>query len=178
MSDAQDRDLLAAEHVLGTLEGDERAEAERLLVVDPGFARAVAAWQQRLAPLAVHAAPVAPPADLWQRIERSIATADNVLPFRRRLRFWQASTGVALAVAASLAAFMLLRQPEPQRIAVLSPPSGGAPGMLATLERNALVIRPTGAIAVPSDKDLELWSLAEGETRPALWYLESLHRAR
>jgi anti-sigma-K factor RskA len=28
------------------------------------------------------------------------------------------------------------------------------------------VIQPSGAIAVPSDRDLELWALAKGETRP------------
>ena len=64
MSDEPDRDLLAAEYVLGSLEGDERREAERLLAGDPAFARSVAAWQQRLTPLAAHVAPVAPPADL------------------------------------------------------------------------------------------------------------------
>ena len=48
MSDATDRDLLAAEYVLGSLEGEERREAEQLLAADPTFARSVAAWQQRL----------------------------------------------------------------------------------------------------------------------------------
>jgi anti-sigma-K factor RskA len=166
MSEHSDRDLLAAEYVLGSLEGEERGEAERLLASDPAFARSVADWQQRLTPLAAQVAPVAPPVDLWARIDRSITPAGNVVGFRRRVRFWQASTGVALAIAASLAAFIVLRQPEPARVAMLSPLAGGAPVMLATLERDALVVRPTGAVAVPSDKDLELWSLAQGETRP------------
>ena len=39
--------------------------------------------------------------------------------------------------------------------------------MLATAEPNgSLIIRPSTAIPVPADKDLELWSLAQGETRP------------
>ena len=91
MSDLPDIDLLAAEYVLGTLEGDERREAVRLLATDPAFARAVAVWQQRLTPLVAQVAPAAPPADLWGRIEANIlppVTAD-VLPFRRRVRFWQ-----------------------------------------------------------------------------------------
>ena len=82
MSDEPDRDLLAAEFVLGSLEGAERGEAERLLAADPAFARSVAAWQQRLTPLAAHIAPVAPPAGLWRSIEASIdppATA-NIRP--------------------------------------------------------------------------------------------------
>ena len=52
MSDQPDRDLLAAEYVLGSLEGEERADAARLLATDPTFARSVVAWQRRLTPLA------------------------------------------------------------------------------------------------------------------------------
>jgi anti-sigma-K factor RskA len=168
MSDHSDRDLLAAEYVLGSLEGEERADAARLLATDPEFARSVAAWQQRLTPLTAHVAPVVPPADLWGRIEADIGQpGKNLVPFRRRVRFWQASTGVALAIAASLAAFIVLHHPEPPRVAVLSPLSGGAPVLMATVERNGgLVVRPTAAITVPSDKDLELWALPQGETRP------------
>jgi anti-sigma-K factor RskA len=169
MSGEQDRDLLAAEYVLGSLEGDERREAERLLVADPAFARSVFAWQQRLTPLAAHAAPAAPPADLWRRIEQGIAPAATVTipPFRRRIRFWQATTAGALAIAASLAAFMVLRQPEQTRVAVLAPLAGGPPVLMAMVERSdALVVRPIASIAVPTDKDLELWALPQGETKP------------
>ncbi len=169
MSDLPDIDLLAAEYVLGTLEGDERREAVRLLATDPAFARAVAVWQQRLTPLVAQVAPAAPPADLWGRIEANIlppVTAD-VLPFRRRVRFWQGTTVAALAIAASLAAFIVLHQPQPQRVAVLSPMTGGAPVLMATAEANgALIVQPTASITVPTDKDLELWALSKGETKP------------
>jgi anti-sigma-K factor RskA len=170
MSDQPDRDLLAAEYVLGALEGEERRDAEQLLAADPAFARSVAAWQQRLTPLAAHAVPVTPPVDLWRRIEDSVTPAaptTSILPFRRRLRFWQATTAGALAIAASLAAFMVLRQPEPPRVAVLSPLAGGAPVLLATAEPGGgLVVQPTAPITVPTGKDLELWALPQGETRP------------
>jgi anti-sigma-K factor RskA len=170
MSDQQDRDLLAAEYVLGSLEGDERREADRLLAADPAFARAVATWQQRLTPLAAHVAPMSPPLDVWRRIETSIAPAATpigIVPFRRRVRFWQATTAGALAIAASLAAFIVLRQPEQVRIAALAPLAGGPPVMMATVERgDGLVVRPTTSISVPNDKDLELWALPQGETKP------------
>ena len=168
MSDAPDRDVLAAEYVLGTLEGDDAAEAARLLRDDPAFAAAVRAWEARLAPLADAVAPVSPPPELWDRIAAATG-ADNVVPlsFRRRLRVWQASTGIALAIAASLAAFVVLRPAPAPRVAVLAPLTGGAPVLLATAEPNgALSVRPNGTIAVPSDRDLELWALAAGETRP------------
>jgi anti-sigma-K factor RskA len=169
MSGEPDHDLLAAEYVLGSLEGDERREAERLLAVDPVFARSVAAWQQRLTPLASYAAPVPPPSDLWRRIEAAVAPAAtaDILPLRRRLRLWQTATAGSLAIAASLAAFIVLRQPEQPRVAVLSPLAGGAPVLMAAAETNGrLVVRPTASIPVPAGKDLELWALAQGETKP------------
>jgi anti-sigma-K factor RskA len=146
VSDAQDRDLLAAEYALGSLEGDERGEAERLIASDAGFARSVATWQQRLTPLAALVPLAAPPADLWRRIEAAIVPATAATtPFRRRVRFWQAATAGALAIAAGLA----------------------APVLMAMAERNGwLVVRPTASISVPTDKDLELWALPPGETRP------------
>ena len=169
MSDQPDNDLLAAEYALGSLEGEERLTAEHLLATDAAFARSVAAWQQRLMPLASQVSPVAPPADLWQRIEANIppSTTVEVLPFRRRVRFWQGTTVAALAIAASLAAFIVLHQPRPREIAVLSPISGGAPLLIATAERNGdLIVQPTAPITIPGDRDLELWALPPGETKP------------
>ena len=168
MSDAPDRDLLAAEYVLGTLEGDEAAQAVRLLETDAAFAAAVRDWEERLSPLAAGVPPVAPSPQLWDRIEA--ATAPSVVvpfAFRRRLRIWQASTGAALALAASLAAFVVLRSPPPARVAVLAPMTGGVPVLVATAEPNGVLrIRPDGTIVVPTDHDLELWALGAGETRP------------
>jgi anti-sigma-K factor RskA len=167
MTEPPDRDLIAAEYVLGALEGEDRRAAERLLAEDPTFAQSVAAWQRRLVPLAAHVAPVAPPADLWRRIAAAIEPAPPAIaPLRRRLRFWQASTVASLAVAASLVAFILLRPPDQPRVAVLSPLAGGAPVLMAVAEHDGrLVVRPTTSISVPNDKDLELWALPYGETQ-------------
>lgn len=164
MSGTDDRDLLAAEFALGVLEGGDLLDAERLIATDPGFARAVDAWRERLNPLSRLPAPVAPPPDLWRRIEAS--TGGNVVSLRR-VRIWQATTWASLALAASVALFALLGQPEPAKVAILAPLTGGVPVLVATLERGGtLTIRPNGTISVPSGKDLELWSLAAGETRP------------
>jgi anti-sigma-K factor RskA len=83
------------------------------------------------------------------------------------VRVWQTATAAALAIAASLAAFIVLRQPEQPRVAVLSPLSGGAPVLMATAETSGrMLVRPTVSIPVPAGKDLELWALAQGETKP------------
>lgn len=167
MSDQEDLDALAAEYALGCLDLDDMKAAERRLAEDPVFARAVAAWERRLTPLAATVAPIEPPVDLWERISAATEPPrDNVVPLRR-VRFWQATTAGAMAIAASLAVFMVLRPPEPARVAILAPMAGGTPVLLATTERNGrLIVRPNGAISVPGDRDLELWALAKGETKP------------
>ncbi len=83
-----DRDALAAENVLGTLSGDERDQAEALLVIDPGFAEIVRVWERRLGELNVMVEAVEPPPDLWDKIStgigggtrRSDAKAETAFP--------------------------------------------------------------------------------------------------
>lgn len=174
MSDTDDRDALAAEYALGVLEGPELARARQLMDTDPGFMRLVESWNQQLAPLSRLADDAPPPSDLWARIDASVTPAepgpvanDNVVPLRR-VRFWQASTGLSLAIAASLALFLFARAPDaPKHMAVLAPTQGAQAVLVATLDPSgALTIRPNGTIPVPTDRDLELWSLPKGATRP------------
>jgi len=64
----EDRDLLAAEYVLGVLSAAERRQAERRLEADLAFQREVAFWEERLGGLADSISPVTPPLDGWSRI--------------------------------------------------------------------------------------------------------------
>ena len=68
-----DRDRLAAEHVMGLLEGEEQREAERLLASDAEFQALVATWQARFAELDEAVTPVAAGDVLWRRIEEGLA---------------------------------------------------------------------------------------------------------
>lgn len=166
MSDIPDRDMLAAEYVLGTLEGEDARDAARLLRDDPEFAASVRAWEERLLPLSRTIPPVTPPAELWDRV--AAATGDaKVVPLRRRVGTWQAATAAALAIAASLAAFIVLRSPPPPSVAVLAPPHASHPMLIATADPDGtLRIRPAQILTVPSGHDLELWALPRGQTRP------------
>lgn len=167
MSEALDLDLLAAEYVLGSLDTEQTQIAERLLIEDPAFESAVETWQRRLTPLAAMVASAEPPADLWYRIAASTAETDsNVVPLRR-LRFWQACTAGAIAIAASVSTFVVLRQPVLPTVAILTPITGSTAALLATsTSRSDLWVRPSGPISVPDSRDLELWAVASGETRP------------
>jgi len=76
----QDKDVLAAEYVLGTLGPDERAEAQALIAVDSGFADVVRGWERRLGELSAMVDPVEPPADMWDRIKAGVAVSERSGP--------------------------------------------------------------------------------------------------
>lgn len=101
-----ERDMLAAEHALGVLEGTERADAERLTAHDAGFAQLVAEWDERLAPLLDEIAPIEPDAGLWDRINAALdeggGRASNVHSLKRRVALWRGYAAAATAVAAAL----------------------------------------------------------------------------
>ena len=71
----EQHDRLAAEHVLGLLDGDEQSLAERLLGTDGAFREAVERWRAHFAEFDDTAVPLATPPALWDRIESAIARA-------------------------------------------------------------------------------------------------------
>ena len=69
MSDPDPTDALAAEYVLGTLDSDERTQAQALLVIDQEFVTKVRLWERRLGELHLMVEPVEPEGKLWERIK-------------------------------------------------------------------------------------------------------------
>lgn len=69
----EEKEALAAEYVLGTLDEDERTEAQAMVAIDPAFAALIAAWERRLGELNVLVAPHEAPAPLWDKIKTQIA---------------------------------------------------------------------------------------------------------
>jgi anti-sigma-K factor RskA len=69
MSETGDLDTLAAEYVLGTLDGPERAQAQAVLGVDEAFAAKVRIWERRLGELHLMVEPVEPDGEIWERIK-------------------------------------------------------------------------------------------------------------
>jgi anti-sigma-K factor RskA len=175
-----DRDGLAAEYVIGTLEAAERAYVERLAARDPVMAGLIADWQDRLMPLILLAPPVPPPAGLWRRIERGLRPlpARPTIPLWDRIGFWRFAGGAGFAIAAVLAVFLLLRPSgEPLSVAALAPVAGGAPVFIAEASAGGgLRLMPISAVPVASDRDLELWALAPGATAVSLGVLPATGR--
>jgi anti-sigma-K factor RskA len=173
MTIEEERDLLAGEYALGCLEGEDLREAERLAGNDEHFAAAVRAWEQRFLPLVSLAPPTPPDAALWARIEASTGSGRNpsVAEARRHTpigsRFWKMTTAGALALAASLATLLVVRPAGREAVAILTSVQSSAPVFVALADRTgALKIRALGSIAIEPGKDLELWALPAGATRP------------
>ena len=70
-------ELLAAEFVLGLLEGEDLLAARARAQSDATFAEKITYWQDRLAPLADTIAPRTPRAELWPRIEAALASGER-----------------------------------------------------------------------------------------------------
>ena len=136
----ENREGLAAEYVLGTLDAAERAQADALLAADAEFAAVVRQWERRLGELNVMVAPVEPPAPVWGKIMASIAATSPAEPMRlpdvaapaalvaeqgpsaeiidltQRMRRWRGLTVMTGAVAASIVAIVAAREYRPDML--------------------------------------------------------------
>jgi anti-sigma-K factor RskA len=167
-------DRLASEYVLGLLRYRARARFERLCAELPAALTARQRWEERLLPLSLALAPVAPDANRWPQIERAIdaLNGSGATPHaatRSVARRWW-----PVAVAASLIGVALLvgkltywSEPIWQPLAVLAP-AHAAP--LWRLERSAdgtqINIRAVGPITLSAAKSYELWILPRGGGNP------------
>ena len=133
----EEREGIAAEYALGTLDADERAQADAMLLVDPEFAAEVARWERRLGELNVLVAPVEPQAAVWEKIRAGVAEAAPAEPMRlpevsapavaagpgepsaeiidltQRMRRWRGLTVMSGALAACLVGIVVAREYRP-----------------------------------------------------------------
>jgi anti-sigma-K factor RskA len=170
-TDPRPEDVLAAEYVLGTLDLAEAEAARARAGTDPGFAAEIRFWEARLAPLMALSADMAPPATLWDRIDASTGgTGAGDLPRPANANgvlWWRAGAFAGMAVAAGLALFIAVRPPVQPTLAVLTPYASPTPVLVAVAgPSGVLLVRPTGAIKIAADRDLELWALAAGASKP------------
>ena len=167
MNEPEDSDLLAAEYILGTLDVAERVLAGSRIETDPSFARSVASWQDRLAPLIETIPPVAPPDhlfdDLLVRLFGTQAPIDEVALARlkRRVRLWQGTTGGLSAIAAALLAwigFGGVTSQRPDRFTAVLQQDANAPAMVLDVDVKSRRLTVTSlAAATPAGKSYELW---------------------
>ncbi|MGR3463297.1 anti-sigma factor [Limimaricola sp.] len=167
--DHDDDSALAAEHVLGLLEGEELARAELRLEGDAAYRALYADWAEELSAIADGIAPETPPARVRRAIDERLfgARREGLL---RRLGLWPALGAAALAAGT----FAVVTNLD-----ILRPDPAG-PGLRAEIaaEDRSLVVqvaydpadpdalsisRPSGEAA--PGRSLELWLIA-GEAAP------------
>jgi len=193
MSGAEDTDR-AGLFVLGALNAEEMRELRREAERDPELARAIEAWERRLAPLAVLAPEVAPPDTLWEQLDARVARLSgqaaeigevySIPHIRKKPRrrsaasggsgagalvynLWRGAAVGGMALAASLAAVLYMRQPESPRHSIILPAGPGVGGWLITLHHNGEVeAQAQGALTHTLSQDFELWALPDGSDRP------------
>jgi anti-sigma-K factor RskA len=187
---------LAAEFVLGLLEGEERAAVERRLGSDAAFAREVEAWRTRFAELDDTAQEQAPRADLWAGIERALLAPVAVEPAAPGwlARAWSslaalrlAATGSALVavVCAVLAATALQHAREtaarkPVYVAILVDDASRQAGAIVNAFADGRVeMIPLVDMPVPAGRALQVWTLWNREVGPRpIGLLSNAHATR
>jgi anti-sigma-K factor RskA len=135
MSMDEDRDGFAAEYVLGTLDAEERAQADALMLVDQDFAAKVREWERRLGELNVLVAPIEPSAPVWDRIKAGLADAGQsghlhlpevaapamrqdgpsaeIIHMTHRMQRWRGANIITGMIAACLIGIVLVREYRP-----------------------------------------------------------------
>lgn len=168
-------DALAAQYVAGTLRGRARRRFEALLPSHPALQAAVREWQLRLMPLTGVLPPQAPPARVWQAIERRLwpaVAAAAPLSWWGRLALWRGLSALASVAVVTLAVLLASPPPALAPVVVVLASTGADAGTAGTFvaslsgDGRALVTRPLLPVALQADRVFELWSVPpEGAPR-------------
>ena len=171
-TDPAEREAMAGEYVLGTLDAATARAFEHAMETDAALRHAAARWEAQFAPLLVLATPEAPPPDLWSRIERTLGRGDVpqgvvTRPARWNWGWGSLSFGAGAAVAA-LATFMAVRQPVPEpRMMTVLLTQRDQPAWIVEADRGGqLRLAALNAQPIPSDRVMQLWALPQGATAP------------
>jgi len=178
--DAEERDMIAAEYVLGHLSEEQADALERALASDVDLSERVRAWEERFVPAASLAAPVPPHPSLWRGIENAIHGALAPRPVGRARFVWFAalwrSLGLWRLATAALAGFLLLTllgAPDPPArkpafVAVLqSRDAPDGPGWIIQVDADRTVhSTPLRRTELDSQRVLQLWTLVDPAKGP------------
>jgi anti-sigma-K factor RskA len=172
------RDTLAGEYVLGLLDEAAARDVERRATTDAPLAAAIAAWRNRLDPLADLAPPVPPSDVLWHRIAANLPAAPLPAPAPPPAagnNGWRLVAIASLAVAACLAVFIWrdlpAAPPAPwaRGVALLSAPgSVQAAIRVQALSDGTMTIVPLEKLPLPDGRRLGFWAWPRSEKAPVL----------
>jgi anti-sigma-K factor RskA len=150
-------DKLAAEYVLGTLQGGARRRFEHWLRDDAALRAVVEGWRERLIPMAEFAPAAKPRRRVWRALERRLRLRPGVAAFWRPLGL--AAIAATLVLAVTLAQWRS-RQPATDFVATLSDAEARAV-LLVTADRRhgTLDVRLADGVDVAAGRVLQLWAV-------------------
>lgn len=153
------QELLAAEYVLGNLQGQARRRFERLLLSIPELRRHVNDWACRLEPLNQTLEPVSPPPGVWESIANRL---DAATPDRwRNPRFWRRLGMLATAASlllAILGGLLLQHAEQPQHLVMVSDKNSQPVWVVkAAARKKQLQIKTMKHLDMPPGKRCVLW---------------------
>lgn len=177
----EDDAQLAAEFVLGLVQGDVRDGLEKRRRDDYVFAREVEFWEARLGPISgeIKSEPVSP--EVWKKITQAVGLTPvplsaskavktdrgiwNSLPFWRGLGI----AGSSLAAACLVVLMSAPASPPPSLVATLTLTDGRS-GFMASVDRmtGRVMLMPAADMPAPADHTHELWLVPVGGTPRSL----------
>ena len=177
--DPQTRAALAAEYVLGTLQGRARQRFEKLMAADFALRREVERWQDDLYPTLVEALPQRKPSKrVWRKIARQIKPEKAKKPgksFWDSLDFWRiwgsiASTAMlvlVLYVALDLGRQLPITPPTLNFVTIIND-ADNRPAWLVQIDHHTgqLAVQTLQAQSLAADRSFELWLLPGADQPP------------
>ena len=178
-TNAELRDRLAAEYVLGTLKGGARRRFEGWLHGDAGLRQLVQEWRARLEPMAELSPARSPRARVWRNIEARLHLEPPPkrwqLWHRDPLQWWRTLGLTGTAAAAALAIVLAMQRPAQQidTVAALMDERAQAALLITADHRNGVIaVRVLGDAPVPDERSLQLWAITQQGTPRSLAVLD------
>lgn len=165
------RDALAAQYVLGTLQGAPRRRFEQYLQADNALRDHVNDWQERLQPLLDGVEPVTPSPSVWSTLAERLGFTDAA---PQQSSWWSWRPALAGFAVLLLIATIFLGEPIRQDwlflpdVEVAFADANQQPlwKIEADSGNDKLVVTALGDVAVDADKTMELWLLRDNDQTP------------
>jgi len=166
---------VAAEYVLGTLQGNARLQFEHLLREDAQMRSEVVEWEERLFCLTEGITPVKPNKRVWKKIQQRINPSKEK-GLWGSMGWWRAWGMVASIMLLVLSSYIVQQQsplePSLPTVAVLSDKSSQAGWVVQTSYEKGLMTAQALTVTDPGEnKAYELWMLPKGEAPKSLGLL-------
>jgi len=174
-------DALAAEYVLGTLNGRARRRFERWRSKEWHVERRVQAWEERLSGLALRLPPMRPSPHVWTQIEKRIArtaprgaapAASRPAPPVQKRAPWQAIAAGLVLFAVLLGGYALYRDsaepPQMLALATLTTEGASQPSWTLAADTELRHVRAIvgGGFTREAGKSYELWAIPDNGSAP------------